>query len=193
MIEQITGTVLRAKSGRIVVETGGVGLSIYVPEAVERTAQEGEVITLYLTMLFRNDSFELFGFASPEDRDFFNLLKTIPSIGPKTALKIISELGLSGIQEAVINKNPVAFQRISGVGKKTAQRILVELSEKMASLDGLEISSPLVDEARAALKQLGYSKEEVDDAIASCDLSQVNSTEELLRKALEYLGKKRGR
>lgn len=175
------------------VETGGVGLSIYVPEAVERTAQEGEVITLYLTMLFRNDSFELFGFASPEDRDFFNLLKTIPSIGPKTALKIISELGLSGIQEAVINKNPVAFQRISGVGKKTAQRILVELSEKMASLDGLEISSPLVDEARAALKQLGYSKEEVDDAIASCDLSQVNSTEELLRKALEYLGKKRGR
>lgn len=192
MIDQITGRVTAKNGSSIVVETGGIGFRIDVPASLQRSLSIGDEIRLYVSMLFRNESFELFGFSSEEDRDFFNLLRAIPSIGPKTAFRIVSEIGVQGIREAVANRNPVALQRIPGIGKKTAQRILVELSEKLSTLEGLETSSPVVEDTVAALKQLGYSRNEIEEAIAACDLSSIASAEELLAKALEQLGKKHG-
>lgn len=193
MIDRITGRVVGKKGSSVIIETGGVGFRVYVPGSAQSGLHHGDVATLHVSLLFRNESMELYGFASPEDRDFFDLLKTVPSIGPKTAFRIIAEIGIEGIREAVINRNPVALQRIPGIGKKTAQRVLVELSEKMTTPERFDLSSPFTEDAEAALKQLGYSRDEIKEAIAGCDLSSITSAEELIRKALEHLGKKHGR
>ena len=198
MITSIQGTLTEATPLRAVVEVGGFGYEVNVPvTTAERLPRAGSAVKLHTLVIYREDSQTLYGFATPEDRDFFRLMiENVTGVGPKMALSIMSRLSLPLLQGAIRAGDVSTLAKCPGIGKKTAERLVVELKAKVGASSGAVAAvlaagapagahSPHAD-AVAALVALGYKVGDADEAIrrASLALGDSATTEAMIRKAL---------
>ena len=185
MIAYLKGTILEKTLSYIILENQGIGYKIFVvPEVLEKKV--GEEIALYTYQKIAEDAHSLFGLPDFATLQFFEMLITVNGVGPKVALSILSSAKVSDIQNAIASQDAGMFRRISGIGTKTAEKIIVELKNKVTTVtgDGLEVTS---SETYDALLALGYNQREVREVIGKLDGSL--PTGEQVRQALKILGK----
>lgn len=176
------------------VEVHGVGYQLAVPASTLTVLPAvGQEVTLYTRLLVREDDVSLFGFATLEERHLFNQLLSVASIGPKLALAVLS-LGVESLRRAVATGDDALLQSVPGVGKKTAQRIVLELRDKLGAhetsprADGAPPSADPYREAAAALVALGYGPVEAAQAAASVRLDEAEpDVAAIVREALKRL------
>ena len=190
MIGYIEGKTLAVDGKMVVVDVNGIGYRIFsTPEVLEALRPKaGEDIALWTHLSVRETALELFGFLRKEDRDFFELLITVPGIGPRSALAILSVSSIELLTSAITSRDTDYLTKISGIGRKTADKIVIELEGKIIESSGGHIG--LRDEADAleGLKSLGYPEREVRQTLKKIPQSVVG-TSERIREALKLLGK----
>ena len=189
MIASLNGRISEVFEDNIIVEVGGVGLLVFVPVQVISQVRKNENIRLFTQLILRQDSLTLYGFENVESREIFQLLVGVNGVGPRMGIAILSSLEVETIKRAVINEQAEIFSRVPGVGKKTAQKILFHLQDKIPKLEGY---SPFVEasdtdaEVVGALTALGYSVVEAQAAVQSVPRGAPEVVEERLRLALQY-------
>lgn len=201
MIAAIKGTLLEKAEGEAVVMTaGGLALAVQCSMTTLSTLpQSGQECMLYTHMNVREDNVDLFGFAHKEERDMFRRLISVSGIGPKSALGILGSMPLSDLRLAILTGDATALARAPGVGKKTAQRISLELKDKLTrealrdteeipviTADGDAPAQDAVSEAMLALKSLGYTPQEAANALKGVK-GQGSTADELIRLALRQM------
>jgi len=189
MIASLAGRVTDLPPESIIVEIGGVGLQVFVPSQFRDGLRVGEKIQLHTYLVVREDSLTLFGFETAEEKEYFTLLLGVNGVGPKLALAGLSTLNPETIRRAVFTEQADIFSRIPGVGKKTAQKVMLHLQDKVKSVDGLE---PMVDmddtdtQVLEALVALGYSVIEAQAALQNIPKDSPDDVESRIRIALQY-------
>ena len=187
MINYIKGKILNRGEEYIIVENGGLGYKIFVPEKRVDAYKNGEIIELYNHEHIREDARDLYGLTNMEELNFFTKLISISGVGPKLALKIFSLGTLSKITKAIDEENAAVLSAVPGVGKKTAQKIILELRGKLTTNFGLDIED---QDALEALANLGYQPARVREMLK--DLPETAKTsEEKIRAALKLLGRQK--
>jgi Holliday junction DNA helicase RuvA len=176
MISSISGSVKSTSVNSIVVEVGGVGLLLQVPIRIASTIRVGEKVSFYTYLIVREDALTLYGFTEVVDRDFFELLLTVTGIGPKVAQSILANSDAASIANAIISSNLKSLEAVPGLGKKGAQRLVLELKDKAAGFANGKSGSDLTisNQVENALQGLGYSNKE-----ANAMLSQVMKDEKI--------------
>jgi holliday junction DNA helicase RuvA len=190
MIGSIRGTVLeRTATGEVLVEVGGVGYRASVPTGALVKLVPGEPAFLFTHLHVREDAMVLYGFPTRDERDTFEALIGTTGVGPKLALAMLSVHSPSALRRALLEDDLAALTLVPGVGKRTAQRLLVELKARLEvpELDLTELGGAPAPraEVRAALAGLGYGPDEVRDVVAQ--LPEHGTVEDLLREALKLL------
>lgn len=187
MIRNLSGKVLLRGANEVVVDVGGVGFLMSVTPHVSAELVDTEEVSLWTHLAVRENALDLYGFTNREDLRFFELLITISGIGPKSALNIMSISSVDEIKRAVRENNPGYLTQVSGIGKKTAQKIALELKDKIG--DGTEGEETLKGEAEAieALTSLGYSTQMAREVLREIP-RDVTETAERVRAALKKLG-----
>ncbi len=187
MIALVTGTVAVRRSDHVVIDCGGVGYRLAVSgETLRQVPAVGKPSTLHTHMIVRDDALLLYGFATEDERDLFLMLLGVQSVGPKVALEVLSGGPPRDLLAAIAAGNSDRFQAVKGVGKRTAERIIVELREKVGvALPQGAISAARSDDPRALAREgligLGYSPQEVDSLL---DGLAGETPEELIAEAL---------
>lgn len=171
MIARLTGRPMARDEQTLVVDVGGVGYLVSATRSALRRARQAEQVTLETHLHVREDTMQLYGFAEAEERELFEHLLSVSGVGPKVALSIVSGSSPAELRHAIAAGDTARFQAIPGIGKKTAQRVVLELKEKLDG-DGIDVPVPAGKEdvlAREALVELGYSLLEADKALAEID------------------------
>ena len=196
MIASLNGTVLHATSHSLVLDVNGVGYLIHVTPNVASGAHIGSALLLHTSLTVREDALTLFGFETLAARDFFELLQSVSGIGPKVALSALSFYRPTELADAITREDSAAIEKVPGLGKKGAQRLILELKEKAAILglsqssDGAKPSprSPWKEQLLSALVGLGFTAKDAQSRIDSVALevseSEVTDISELLKLAL---------
>ena len=171
MISLISGTVRAIHSDRLIVEVGGVGLSVLVNASTSAGVTMGSQLQLFTTLVVREDSLTLFGFLSDEARSLFELVQTVSGIGPKVALSILGALRPEDLGRAIATEDVAAIERIPGIGHKGAQRMILELKGKLTDFSGRTTYQGHLpawrEQLMSALVSLGFSPKESDGAISA--------------------------
>jgi Holliday junction DNA helicase RuvA len=186
MIARLRGSVVASTADGLVVEVNGVGYLVAATPSVLQKARGAEEVVVETYLHVREDAMQLYGFADRVERELFTQLLTVNGVGPKVALAIVSGSPAEELRRAIVREDTARFQAIPGIGKKTAERIVLELKEKigatveLAALDGGEPDTHVV--ARDALVELGYSLVDAERALAETDPDA--PVEERVRQAL---------
>ncbi len=189
MIATLRGEIIQIEENALIVEVGGVGLRVFVPAPLRGRSKVGEAAVLYTHLVVREDALTLYGFETQADRDLFNMLLGVGGVGPKVSLSVLSTLTLDVVQRAVFTEKSEILARVPGVGKKTAQKIVLYLHDRLKPVDALAKVAALSDqdgEILAALTALGYSVVEAQTAVQSLPKDAPEDVEERLRMALGY-------
>ena len=193
MIATLRGEITQIEDTAAIIEIGGVGLRVFIPKPLREQMKTGEAIFLFTQLIVREDDWKLYGFETQADRELFTVLLGVDGVGPRTALAVLSTLNLDTIQRAVFSEEPDLLSRVPGVGKKTAQKIILYLHDRLKPISGLEKLASMSDsdsEVLAALTALGYSVVEAQTAIQSIPKDAPGDVEERLRLALQqFTGK----
>ena len=162
MISSINGSVKSTSINSLVVEVGGVGLLLQVPIRIAAKMQVGERVSFHTYLIVREDALTLYGFTEIVDRDFFELLLSVTGIGPKVAQSILANSDAVSIANAIITSNLKSLEAVPGLGKKGAQRLVLELKDKAAAFASRKSGSDLTisNQVENALQGLGYSNKE---------------------------------
>ncbi len=188
MIARLDGMVLHAEEDRVILEVGGVGFAIGVADASGYQVGESAILFTYLHV--RENELALYGFESRESKALFELLLGVNRVGPRVALSIMGTLSAETLQRAILNRQPEVLARASGVGRKTAEAIILHLKEKVQELRG---PAPALGEGDAdviaALTALGFSVVEAQSALQKVPRDEGLSVEERIRQALSLLGR----
>jgi holliday junction DNA helicase RuvA len=188
MIASLEGKVSATTAGSVVVDVGGVGYLVQVPTSVIADARAGNRIRLLVHMVVRDDALLLYGFVSARDRDAFQALIGVTGVGPKIALAVISGLGAEGLARAVAAGDVDAICEVPGIGKRGAQRMVLELKEKLGVLTEVSVESgSKLSEVRQALTGLGYTPAEAREAMERVPAE--GEVQELIRAALKELSR----
>ncbi len=180
MIGKLTGAIEESAPGEVLIGVGGVGYNVRVPLSLSLTS--GERVSLFIYTAVRDDAIDLYGFASPTDIAFFKQLMTVSSIGPKTALGIMGVSDIAVLKRHIAAGDADALVKIFGIGKKSAERIVVELKEKVVTDSAVGGGSEVMD----ALIALGYSAPEARAALKNLPEGDIKKQ---LQAALKHLGK----
>ncbi len=170
MIAQLTGTVRHLTTEKVVLEVGGVGYAISITPRTSTNIVMGSELTLATTLVVREDSLTLFGFLDLRDRDIYETLQTVTGIGPKVALAITGALTPDELASAIAQEDIGAIEKVPGIGRKGAQRLILELKGKLVTdedLPKLTTHSAVRDQLLSALTGLGFTAKESDIAINS--------------------------
>lgn len=189
MISSITGEIIAINGDILSVEVNGMGFDIFVPRGCALEHHLGQKIFLFTHLIVRQDLLALYGFNSTEERNYFLLLMGVEGIGPRSALAAISTLTPESIRRAVISEQSEIFNRVPGIGKKTAQKIIIHLQGKIKGTGETELAAQLNDldsQVFEALIGLGYSVVEAQTALQALPSNAPNEVEERLRIALQY-------
>ena len=189
MIASLSGVVSHIGKEGIIVEVGGVGLKVFVPAPFKDRVKAGDTVYLHTHLVVRQDALILYGFETSEGREYFELLLSVDGIGPKSALSILSVMNPDSIRRAVFQEQADVFSRAPGIGKKTAQKILLYLQDKIKSegiLEGISTVTEVDSEVLAALTSLGYSVVEAQAALQYIPRDTPQDVETRLRLALQY-------
>lgn len=200
MIGRLRGTIAEKGASHVIIDVNGVGWEVFVPmRALESMPPAGDPTELHIHTHVREDAIVLFGFLTAGDRKVFQRLTSVQGIGPKLALAALGIYTAAELQSAIVRGDHKALSRISGVGPKTAQRIVLELSGSIGAIDtGMPFGAPsstaqvgagVLDDVRLGLLELGYAQKQAD---AICDKLRPRATEGaaievLLREALTLL------
>jgi Holliday junction DNA helicase RuvA len=197
MISHLKGTIEHIAQNHVVIEVGNIGYHVNVPASVlVRLPQAGEKVKLYTIQIVREDDISLYGFLTSEERSLFTLFLSVSGIGPKLAMALISGFPLDRLVSAVAQGDISLLSSISGIGRKTAERIVLELKEKIAKAYSIQPSEMtagmtgdqgIVSDSISALIALGYSPREAREAIMRLNLQNPNSVEEVIKEALKSL------
>jgi Holliday junction DNA helicase RuvA len=198
MITFLKGQLVDALPTQVVVDVNGIGYEVLIPlTSYDKLPPPGQPVTLLTQLVVREDAHNLYGFMSVAERDLFRLLiNNVSGIGPKTALNILSGMNVVAFRGAVANSDVKALSQISGVGKKTAERIVVELRDKVGAASALEAASAKhaltpedqkTNDAMLALMALGFKQLEAHDAVraAQAMLGAQSSVEQIVRACLK--------
>lgn len=198
MITFLNGKLVEALPTQVVVEVAGVGYEALIPlSSYDKLPAPGQPVHLLTQLIIREDAHTLYGFMSAPERDLFRLLiNSVSGIGPKTALNVLSGMNVVTFRGAVANGDVKALSQISGVGKKTAERIVVELRDKVGAAGALEAASARhglspddqkLSDATLALMALGFKQMEAHDAVraAQAVLGAEASVEQIVRACLK--------
>lgn len=194
MLDYIRGRVINKSPTRLILEVAGIGYLLHIPlSTFEKIPKHGEV-TILTQLFIREDQIRIFGFATGEERDLFQLLLSVNGIGPNTAITILSGSTVDDIKRAVVNEDAKALEKIKGVGKKTAERIILELKETIKEITtsistGMDVQQKaFVSDAVMALISLGYGRLIAEKAVSdgAKKLQTIDNIEVLVREALKY-------
>ncbi|MBP2478163.1 Holliday junction DNA helicase RuvA [Crossiella equi] len=197
MISSVRGPVLAISLDHVVIEVGGVGLAVRTTPATLATLRRGEEARLSTTLVVREDSLTLFGFATDEARELFGLLQTVTGVGPKLALAVLAVLEPDKLVAALAEGNITVLTQVPGVGRKGAERLVVELRDKVGSLTPATDALPgqRHDHIRVqvveALLGLGFPAKQAEGAVEAVLADGGGDTSTVLRKALAALGRKK--
>ena len=200
MIAQISGKILNASPTAVVIDAQGLGYEVHIPlSTFERLGPVQSTATLFTHLHVREDAMLLYGFATTSEREMFRLLLSVSGIGPKIALGILSGIQSEDLQQHIARGNAAALTSIPGVGRKTAERMILELRDKIGKISGTDTSSDgtggmpnIRNEALTAMISLGFSRAAAEAAIRSAlhELSgQEYAIQELLKHALRSAAK----
>jgi len=194
LIAHVNGTLADVFKDAVIVEVGGIGLHVQVPTNVlSHLPSPGQKVRLYTHLAVREDGMELFGFREETDRVAFLQLLAVGGIGPKTALAAISQVGTGRLWSAILQEDAALLSTVPGIGKKIAQRVIVELKDRIQKQHLVETELGTVTsasgEALAALVALGCNEREAVEAIRLAGPQAQDDTAELVRAALRNLGK----
>lgn len=193
MIDRLTGRMVEKNAAQCVIDCGGVGYEVNISlQTYERLPQE-EAVKLFTHLIVREDAQILFGFATREERSLFRLLISVSGIGPNTARMILSSMTADELQVTIATGNVAALKRVKGIGAKSAERVIIDLKDKVGKIEGepeflASGYNTTRDEALKALEVLGYNRQKaskiIDQALASDPQAKV---EELIKTALKKL------
>lgn len=192
MLYSVSGTIVLKEDNLVVIESGGLGIKAYASdETVRALPAVGQNAKLFTYLYVREDILDLYGFATQDERRFFEMLISVSGIGPKSALAILDVAPLEELAAAIKEGRPDLMTRASGVGRKTAERVIVELKTKVQSAkSGLVVEKMQTDvDLVEALVSLGYRREEARAALVKVD-AKIVGTEDRLKAALAVLSKK---
>ncbi len=191
MISSLRGVVQRSGPGEVVLEVGGVGYQVMVPTSVlEQLPDVGQMVFLHTRMVVREDSISLYGFESQEQRHLFDLLLQVSGIGPRLAMAILSHLSPELLRASVSSGQPEPLTRVPGIGRKTAERIVFHLREKLEGPEGpAPLLSGLDTDVLQVLTALGYGLGEAQAAVQSIPADAPQDLEERVRLALRHFGR----
>ena len=198
MLDYLKGQLMAASLGKALVEIGGIGITLEMPPAENSlNSQVGQEITLYTRLLIKEDSMLLYGFKAAEERKLFNLILSVSGFGPRLALSLLSMFTVSQLYVAILEENVTQLSCAHGVGRKSAQRLILELKEKLPKVISTEDLMPgqfsaagtsVLDDIVEALCALGYSPAEAATAVSkAADQHQDATREELLKLALKSM------
>ena len=190
MIARITGNIVERGPAFVVIETGGIGYGVRVPATLAVRFREGETVTLHTHFHVREDAQELFGFEDRASLLFFEKLLGVSGVGPKTALAVMTLGTVEEIKTAVAREDLTFLTSVSGIGKKIAERMVVELREAFQKEIGVTFqgATPGMQEVAEALVSLGYKTAEIQKVLTQLRQGgTLGSTEELLRQALQRI------
>jgi holliday junction DNA helicase RuvA len=201
MIDYLKGCLISATAGKAVIDLNGVGLALEMPPAADDLSNRiGEEVVIYTRLLVKDDEMILYGFRAAEERKLFNLVLSVSGFGPRLALSLLSILTVSQLYIAVLEENISQLCRAPGVGKKAAQRLILELKEKLPKVISAEelaggplvsSGSSMIDDIAEALCALGYSPGEAAVAVSRVAEENKDATrEELLKLALKNMVRK---
>jgi Holliday junction DNA helicase RuvA len=201
MIAHLNGTLVQKTPTEIVVDVNGVGYLVHVPlSTFEKLGAPNEKVSILTYLYVREDTQQLYGFLTEAERELFRLLLSVSGIGPKLAQGILSGLNSTELREAIVTGNILSLTSISGVGRKTAERIVLELRNKLGKLEFAETAVTQTSqqlktrsEALVALMSLGYARANAEQAIRSVLNESIDknlSVEELIKRALHHASKK---
>lgn len=199
MYAYIKGTLEEKAKDSIVIEASGIGYKIYISEhTMSKLSELGETVKVYTHYYVREDNISLYGFLSNEELKMFELLLQVSGIGAKTAIAMLSNITPSQFAIAIISNDIKTLTKIPGIGNKSAQRIVLELKDKLKTEDAITkdeeliekntINNEAADEALQALQILGYNKSEITKVFAKADIKGM-STEEIIKVSLKYLAR----
>ena len=192
MIASIRGTVAQTGDTWAVIEVGGVGLRVSVPAPLAARAHPGQALALFTHLQVREDALSLYGFETPEQLAFFELLLGVSGIGPKMALSLLSHFSAEHLREAVARGQADRISGIPGVGKKTAEKIIFHLKDKLASAGEAGAGWSETDtDVVSALTSLGYSLVEAQSALQAIPRDAPPDSETRLRLALQNMTARR--
>lgn len=190
MIATIHGVISGLSANELIVNIGGVGLRVYVPRPVlENTGGVGRSIRLHTHLIVRETELSLYGFESEDDLSLFELLLNVNGVGPKVALAILSTLSPELLKSAILREESAVLQRVPGIGKKTAERIMFQLRDKLdftADVQTLSLVSDVDADVIDFLTGLGFSIVEAQSAIQNVP-REVSDIDQRLQMALQYL------
>lgn len=190
MISYLRGKIRHKNEKYIILDVNGVGYQVFVPFLILEKMKEGGEAELFTSLCVRQETMELYGFSNLRELEFFQQLVAISGVGPKSALGVLSVGKLEDIKGAIVSESPNLLMRVSGIGKKTAERIIVELKSKiakegdygMAGKEGAGSDADIID----ALIGLGYSAAQAREAVRQVP-KETEETEERLREALKRI------
>lgn len=201
MIGYVKGVVEEVEEGSLLLDRNGIGFRIHVPATLlDRGIRIGHEVKIYTYLYVKEDALQLYGFFSRDDLEVFRLLLNVNGIGPKAALGILSTISSDDLRFAVLSDDAAFIAKTPGVGKKTAQKLILELKDKFQLQDAFEKKSEHVQESQTAqegissgseaveaLVALGYSATEALQAVKKVEGAKEMDTEQLLRAALKYI------
>jgi holliday junction DNA helicase RuvA len=196
MIAQLRGTVQDRTEGAVVLDVAGVGYLVHVPAGFPVPAR-GRELTVHTSLQVREDSMTLYGFATRQELRLFELLLTSSGVGPKLAMAALSALRPAVIEAALASGDVATLTSVPGIGRKVADRLVLELKDRIGPLDGLALSgsagpdtdTDVLAEVREALAGFGFTPTEVRAALAGLERVEDESSGALLRRALQALGR----
>jgi Holliday junction DNA helicase RuvA len=189
MIGHIAGTVHAIRPGYAIISAGGVGYKLAAMRSTIASLRVGEATQLWTHLVVREDVLDLYGFIDEEELRFFELLLTVSGIGPKSALAVLDIASLETLRSAISSSNAGYLTNVSGIGKKTAEKIVLELRDKVgAAAESTNASLRGDEDALEAMRALGYSAQEARDALRKVPV-EVESGTARLREALKIMGK----
>lgn len=195
MIAQLSGRVLAKGLDSIILGVGGIGFTIHVVPALAQSLTAGEETTIHTSLIVREDSMTLMGFADADEREVFTTLQTVSGIGPRIALAALAVLSPDDLRRAVRDQDLPTLQKIPGVGRKSAQRMALEIGDKLGAPAHLDVpassqaqpAGAVESEVKSALVSLGWSESQAQSAIDALGGQGLGSSD-LLRAALVKLG-----
>jgi Holliday junction DNA helicase RuvA len=196
MIASISGTVKGISPTTVVIDVGGVGMLLQISPRLSATLMVGKSASLHTTLLVREDALTLYGFETMEDRSIFEQLQTVTGIGPKVAQSALNLFEANELAGVIAAGNLSALEKVSGLGKKGAQRVVLELKDKVGSISssGKAVSRSWRDDLTEALLSLGFTAKDSADVVDSVsaefsDAAEI-SLEVLLKRALQIRGRR---
>lgn len=187
MIASLRGKITAEKDKYVVLEANGVGYKVYTLIENLLPLQKGAEVFFYIYTHIREDAFDLYGFLEEKEMNFFEMLLSISGIGPKSALGILSVASIETLKKAISQNDIVYLTKISGIGRKTAERIVIELRDKVGKMTNDNSLSEEMDTLEA-LKTLGYTQKDALEALK--EVADIKDTNQKIRGALKVLGKK---